>query len=210
MQNLAKKFSNRNRQRKYQRFLNCFRLTAQTPILDIGASEKEYHESGNILEKRYPYPERITVLGVDEYKEFCERYPKVKVVRYDGQSKFPFQDKEFDICWSNAVLEHVGERARQIAFLKEIRRVANRAFITTPNRFFPFELHTRTFLLHYLPKKYFDKFLIRMGKKWATGSYMHLLSLSELREILREAGINNYKIKKNWFMGFVVDFVVIF
>lgn len=210
MQNLAKKLSNRNRQKKFEYFLDYFRPTAQTSILDIGASEKEYQENGNILEKRYSYPERIIVLGVDEYKEFCERYPKVRVVTYDGQSKFPFQDKEFDICWSNAVLEHVGERAAQIAFLKEVRRVAHRAFITTPNRFFPFDLHTRTFLIHYLPKKYFDKILVKMGKEWAAGSYMYLLSLSRLREILREAGISNYKIKKNRFMGFVVNFVVIF
>lgn len=210
MQNLAKKFSNWNRQKKFEYFLYCFRPTTETSILDIGASEKEYQENGNILEKRYSYPEKITVLGIDEYKEFIERYPKVKVVRYDGQSKFPFQEKEFDICWSNAVLEHVGERAAQIAFLKEVRRVANRAFITTPNRSFPFELHTRTFLLHYLPKKYCDKILVKLGKKWATGSYMHLLNLSLLRSILSEAGICNYKIKKNSFMGFDVDFVVIF
>lgn len=195
---------------KFECFLDYFRPTAHTSILDIGASENEYQENGNILEKRYPYPEKITVLGVDEYKDFIERYPRVRVVKYTGQGKFPFQDKEFDICWSNAVLEHVGERVAQIAFLKESRRVANRAFITTPNRFFPFELHTRIFLLQYLPKKYFDKILVKMGKKWATGSYMHLLSLSQLREILRDAGISSYKIKKNRFMGFVVDFVVIF
>lgn len=210
MQNLAKKFSNRNRQKKFEYFLNYFKPTAKTSILDVGASEKEYQKNGNILEKRYPYQEKITVLGVDEYKELIERYPRIKVMQYDGQSEFPFQDKEFDICWSNAVLEHVGGRTAQIAFLKEINRVSNRGFITTPNRFFPLELHTKAFLLHYLPKKYFDNILLIWGKKWATGSYMHLLSLSQLRLILDESGISNYKIKKNSFMGFVVEFIVVF
>ncbi len=210
MQNLAKKLSNYNRQKKFQYFMDYFRPTSKTSILDIGASEKEYQENGNILEKKYPYPEKITVLGVDEYKDFIERYPKVKVVKYDGKEKFPFQNKEFDICWSNAVLEHVGERGAQISFLKEISRVSRRLFITTPNRLFPFEIHTRAFLLHWLPKKYFDRILAKMGKVWATGSYMHLLNLYQLREILKEAGISDYKIKKNYFMGFTVDFIVIF
>jgi SAM-dependent methyltransferase len=206
----GEKFSNHNRKKKLEYFLNYFKPTFKTSILDVGAAENEYQENANILEKNYHYPEKITVLGIDKYKKFIERYPKVRITTYDGKNKFPFHDKEFDICWSNAVLEHVGGRTTQIAFLKEIHRVANQAFITTPNRFFPFELHTKIFLLHWLPKKYFDIILNSIGKKWAAGLYMHLLSLSQLRKILNEAGINNYRIKWNWFMGFVVDFIVIF
>lgn len=206
---IAEKFGNRNRLKKYNFFIDFFKPTGSTKILDIGASEKEYRKNANILEKLYPYQESMTVLGVDEYSEFCKRYPKVKTIIYKG-AVFPFQDKEFDLCWSNAVIEHVGERMAQIAFLKEIHRVAKQSLITTPNRFFLFEPHTRAFFLHWLPKKYFDKILVRMGKKWAAEDYMHLLSLRQLREILHAAGISNYKIKKNRFMGFVIDFVVTF
>ena len=108
---IANNISNNNRLRKYRFFINYFKPGAKSRILDVGASEKEYQRNANILEKQYPYPENITVLGTDEYKEFCRRYPKVKTVIYKGGS-FPFKDKEFDICWCNAVIEHVGDRTK--------------------------------------------------------------------------------------------------
>ena len=199
----ANAISNFNRIRKYNLFLNYFKPTEKTKILDVGASEKEYQDNANIIEKRYSYPENITVLSVEEYKEFIERYPKVKIVTYKGDS-FPFKNKKFDICWCNAVIEHVGDKYKQEYFLKEISRVARSAFVTTPNRFFPFEVHTKIFLLHYLPKKHFDKFLMKTGKSWATGNYMHLLSLREIRNLLVNCNIRNYKIIKNKLFWFTI------
>ncbi len=61
--------------------------------------------------------------------------------------------------WSNAVLEHVGTRDDQLLFLREVRRVGRRVFLTTPNRHFPVEVHTRTPLLHWLPKPVFERYL---------------------------------------------------
>lgn len=140
-------------------------------------------------------------------KKYLERYPKIRTVKYDGK-KFPFDHKEFDICWSNAVIEHVGDKDAQIFFLKEMQRVAKRSFITTPNKHFPIEVHTRVPLLHFLPKKVFDKCLLLIGKKWATGNYMNLLSLKELKMILSDAGISNYKIIKNKLFFSTLDFVI--
>ena len=130
-------------------------------------------------------------------------------MQYDG-GVFPFKDKEFDVCWSNAVLEHVGGWGEQKLFLKEIKRVSRAAFITTPNRYFPFELHTRIFLLHYLPKRIFDKFLIKVGKKWASGDYLNLLSSTTLDNLLKECGFSGYKIIRNRVLWFTVNFMVIF
>ena len=53
--------------------------------------------------------------------------------------------------FSNAVIEHVGGRAEQRRFVDESLRVAPRAFVTTPNRWFPVEVHTRLPLVHWLP-----------------------------------------------------------
>lgn len=209
MKNLAKKLSNNNRRKKFDLFLQHFSPSQDVVVLDVGASEQEYQEGANILEKRYPYPRNITALGVESYNEFKKRYPEVKAINYDGQG-FPFAANAFDICWSNAVLEHVGNKERQVFFIREIKRTSKKAFVTTPNRFFPAELHTKIFLMHFLPKKMFDRFLTMIGKKWATGDYMHLLSFRQLKQILTEAGITDYKIIKNRFLGFVVEFIVIF
>ena len=210
LERLAQTISSYNRQRKWKIFLDLMRPTATDRILDIGFTENEYKDSDNFIEKNHPYPGNLTALGVDAPTKFAARYPQVKAIAYDGQN-FPFANDSFDICWSNAVIEHVGDRAAQVNFLKEIKRVGQRAFITTPNRFFPFEVHTRTFLLHLILSKInFDKFLTWIKKDWATGSYMNLLSLSELKTILDQAGIQNYKIIKNKFLFFTLDFVIIF
>ncbi len=206
---IANSLRNRNRLRKYNFFLQYFEPDANIRILDVGASEKEYQEAGNILEKKYPYPECITVLGVDEYSEFQRRYPKVKTIIYDG-GRFPLRDKQFGICWCSAVIEHVGDINAQIKFLSEMARVARKVFFTTPNRYFPFEVHTRLFLLHWLPKAIFDKILKKTGKTWASGNYMHLLGLKDVKTLLYRCGINKYKIIKNRIFGFVVDFMIVF
>ena len=178
-------------------------------ILDVGFSDNEYSPTDNFIEKHYPYPQNLTALGIDTPQYFKKRYPKVNVVQYDG-TFFPFKDKVFDYCWSNAVIEHVGGFDKQLFFLNEICRVSKKAFITTPNKFFPIELHTRTPILHYLPKNLFDGYLSLAGKKWASGNYMHLLSAKNIKSLLRESAVADYKIYNNKLLGFTLDFVVIF
>ena len=84
------------------------------------------------------------------------------------------------------------------------------SFVTTPNRYFPFEVHTRIFLLHYVHKGLFDKILNKIGKSWATGNYMHLLGLRGIKKLLRKCGINEYRIPKNKVLGFTIDYVIMF
>lgn len=206
---IAYKVSAYNRRRKWDLFLSEVRPTSSTRVLDVGYSAAEHSNTDNFIEKNYRYPEQLTALGIDEPDVFADRYPKVKVVQYDGID-FPFEDDSFDVCWSNAVIEHVGHRDRQLKFLKEIRRVARTAFITTPNRFFPIEVHTRTPFLHYLPDSIFHRYLRLIGKSWAAGDYMELLSLSDIRGLAREAKVENLRIVKNRLMGFTVDFVMMF
>ena len=206
---LAYKISQYNRQRKWKIFLDKINPGEKDKILDVGFSDKEYSSVDNFLEKNYIYPENITAISIDKGEEFKERYPKVKTISYDGQ-KMPFLNKDFDLTWSNAVIEHVGGRNAQINFLRELKRVSKKSFITTPNKFFPIEVHTRIPFLHWLPKKLFDYFLKKINKDWAAGEYMNLLSLSKLKKILAEAEISDYKIIKNKLLFFTLDFIIIF
>lgn len=209
LNDIANSFGDRNRLRKYHFFMDYFKPNEFTKILDVGAEGREYQRYTNSLEKLYPYPQNITVLGIDDYSEFRRRYPSVRALNYDGRS-FPFGNDEFDICWCNAVLEHVGNKERQVDFLREIRRVSKAAFVTTPNKLFPIEPHTRVPILHYLPKNTFDKLLRCFGKPWAAGDYMHLLFLRDIVRLLDESNIGDYQIKKNHLFGLTVDFVILF
>jgi SAM-dependent methyltransferase len=202
--------SGRNREKKLQIFLKYINPSEFDTILDVGYSNKEEENpSSNYLEKKYKYKNKITALGIEDTNEFNFRYPEVRTIRYAG-GVFPFKNKEFDIGWSNAVIEHVGNSESQILFLKEMIRTCKRVFLTTPNKLFPIEVHTRIPLLHFLPKKFFDEILKFVGKSWATGSYMNLLTCREIKVILKKININNYKILRNHISPFfTLDFIII-
>jgi SAM-dependent methyltransferase len=205
---IAQRISRFNRRRKWKLFLEAIKPAPHLRVLDVGYSDHESSETDNFIEKHYPYPGMLTALTIEHPINFKSRYPQADCVQYDGRV-FPFGNASFDVCWSNAVIEHVGDRNNQLMFLKEIKRVSRRAMITTPNKYFPIEVHTRTPFLHFLPRRAFDFYLKLLGKQWATGSYMNLLSLSQIKSLLQEAGVAESEIVKNRLLGFSLDFVII-
>jgi SAM-dependent methyltransferase len=205
---LPEKVSQYNRKRKWGHFTENILFNESTKLLDVGFNDIEFSNVDNYLEKNYPYQNNITALGIIGKKNFQKRYPLVNVVLYDGKN-FPFDNNSFNVCWSNAVIEHVGTFEEQLHFIKEMFRVSKQVFFTTPNRYFPLEVHTRTPILHIISKKMFDKYLVLVGKKWATGNYMNLLTEKQIIALLQAANIHNYKIIRNRLFGFTLDFVVI-
>ena len=152
---LTDSISLRSRERKLRLFLDELRPTAETTVLDVGADELGFGDGDgcatlNFFEERYPWPERITALGLHDGAGFRARYPDIPYVQGDACA-LPFEDGAFDIVFSNAVIEHVGDRERQRALVSEAIRVGRRVFLTTPNRRFPVEVHTRLPLVHWLP-----------------------------------------------------------
>src|ERR1051325_1041809 len=140
----AGRVSLRSRERKLRLFLELFRPGPQTSVLDVGVTDAPFGagSTDNFFEARYPWPERITAVGTTGLERVAAAFPRVRVVRADGR-ELPFADAEFDLCFSNAVVEHVaGGRAGQRRFVEEICRVARRVFVTTPNRWFPVDPHT--------------------------------------------------------------------
>jgi 2-polyprenyl-3-methyl-5-hydroxy-6-metoxy-1,4-benzoquinol methylase len=82
---------------------------------------------------------------------FSRAFPQVRCVTATG-TELPFEDDAFDVAFSNAVVEHVGEREVQQRFVEELCRVAPRVFVSTPNRWFPVETHTLVPIAHWLPR----------------------------------------------------------
>jgi SAM-dependent methyltransferase len=172
----------RSRKRKLRLLLEELRPTAETTVLDVGADELGFGEGDgcgtlNFLEEMYPWPERITALGLHEGTVFRARYPLLRYVQGDACA-LPFGDGEFDIVFSNAVVEHVGGRDRQHALVSEALRVGRSVFVTTPNRWFPIEVHTRLPLVHWLPDALSHRIYRKLGKDFATEN--RLLSKREL------------------------------
>ncbi|MFZ3031862.1 MAG: class I SAM-dependent methyltransferase [Candidatus Moraniibacteriota bacterium] len=209
VEKIAYTISAKSRQRKFLQFLTLLSPKPDETILDVGINTTEYSATDNYLEKFYPHPENITAVGQGDITAFQEQYRAVTSLSGDGRH-LDFPDNAFDIAYSNAVIEHVGTFDDQRRFLSELFRVAKRGYLTTPNRLFPIELHTRIPLLHLLlSKKNFDTFVIKIGKPWAAGSYMSLLSEQDLRTLFSEVGITHYTLIKNRFCGFPMTFTII-
>ena len=164
------------------------RPTAETTVLDVGVDEVSLGEAGgeggctthNVLEEAYPWPARLTALGLHDGARFGERYPGIAYVQGDACA-LPFPDDAFDVVHSNAVIEHVGGRDRQEAFVREALRVGRRVFLTTPNRWFPIEVHTRLPLVHWLPEPVAGRVYDLARMPWAKEN--HLLGPGDLREL---------------------------
>lgn len=59
----------------------------------------------------------------------------------DATNLVGIKNKEYDVVYSNSVLEHVGNLNKQLDMAREIYRIADYHFIQTPNRYFPIEAH---------------------------------------------------------------------
>jgi hypothetical protein len=68
-------------------------------------------------------------------------------------------------AFSNAVVEHVGGEEAQRTFVGELCRVARRVYVTTPNRWFPIDVHTLLPGVHWLPENPRNSILRRLGKE---------------------------------------------
>jgi SAM-dependent methyltransferase len=154
LRRVASRVSMRSRERKLQLFLDLLQPGPETTVVDVGVTDAPFGagSTDNFFEALYPWPERITGVGHTELERFAAAFPQVRAVRADGRD-LPFRNAEFDVGFSNAVVEHVaGGRDGQRKFVHELCRVSRRVFVTTPNRRFPIEVHTLLPFVHWLPK----------------------------------------------------------
>ena len=186
---LASRISLHVRRKMFRLFMDALKPTAATTILDVGVTSDSSHPESNYFEKLYPYPNRITCVGTEDGSHLMKEYPGLRYLQVVTGQRLPFKDHEFDIVFSNAVLEHVGSREDQARFITELRRVSGAFFITTPNRWFPFEHHTGLPFLHYLPPSVF-RALIRNTRYryWADEANLNILTASGMAKLFPGVG----------------------
>jgi SAM-dependent methyltransferase len=180
----------RARRRMYRTFMTSLHPAEQDRILDVGVTpDRRLHDS-NFFEALYPYKDRITATSIEDASFLEQLYPGLRFVR-TGAAGLPFEDGQFDVVVSFAVLEHVGDRERQRAFVAELLRVGRKLFLTTPNRGFPLELHTLLPFVHWLPQAQHQRLLRRLGMRfWAQTENLNLLTGRELAALFPpDAGV---------------------
>ena len=182
----------RSREKKLRHLQTWIPESPPQSILDVGPADEEKSPHDNFLEKNHPHPDRITALSILPLRSFRQRYPRTAAVTYDG-TIFPFADGAFDLAYSNAVIEHVGDFPRQVLFVSEMARVARSLYLTTPAREFPVELHTNLPLIHWLPTAHFDRAVKRLHPDWPHGN-IRLLSRRRINDLMKAAGVDRFEV----------------
>jgi hypothetical protein len=137
--------SNRFRRKRFAHFLKFIEhLPKPVKILDVGGTQSFWEQ----MKLTSPGKVDITILNI---RPFHTTLPNFKMVAGNAREMKMFGDKEFEIVFSNSVLEHVGDFGEQKKSAIEMMRVGNRIFIQTPNYYFPFEPHFLFPFFQFLP-----------------------------------------------------------
>jgi hypothetical protein len=194
--------------------LNLFKsllATVKTPIkiLDVGGTLDFWKDSGLINSTQNIQLTIFNMMSIDIDPE----YQNIKTIVGDARNMQVFQDDEFDVVFSNSVIEHVGAYRDQELMAQEIMRVSKRYFIQTPNIYFPIEPHFVFPFFQFLPRElqvwlvthaklgWYD--LITDEKKaWEIVNEVRLLSKNEFVSIFPNADIYQEK-----FFGLTKSFI---
>lgn len=149
-------FQSHFRPKRMEKFETRFSSAQRPRVLDIGGTPSIWRFA------RSHY--RVTLLNLTETTTAADN-PCVEGFVAGSALALPFADGEFDIAFSNSVIEHVGGFKEQELFASEARRVAPRTWVQTPARWFPVEPHTISIMIHYLPKRAYAR-LLRWLSVW--------------------------------------------
>jgi len=150
---LFERFSRISRRRKLELFFDSMKPTETEKVLDVGGEIQlsSEHDSYQLIDN-YPWKSNLSVINISSQhiQNIQKKYPESDAKVADA-CNLPWSDNYFDIVYSNAVIEHVGnfDKQKQMAF--EIMRVGRKWFVSTPNRWYPFEFHMRLPFVTWLP-----------------------------------------------------------
>jgi ubiquinone/menaquinone biosynthesis C-methylase UbiE len=190
---LQVRIATQQRRVMYRAFVERLCVGPQSSILDVGVTSDRTFENSNYLEAWHPYPANITALGIDDASFLETLYKGLRFVRGSGLD-MSFAAKSFDFVHCSAVIEHVGCDENQQRLIFECARVAKLGFfITTPNRWFPIEVHTSLPFLHWLPNRWHRPIFSRLGYEfYSREENLNLMDATELRKMT--ANLRSYNI----------------
>lgn len=130
-------FGAKARARRWEVFSELFPDIESMSVIDLGGTVDAWH--------RAPvHPKHVTVLNL--FEPGISQSEDVVAVTGDACDAVSVLQEQtgtsqFDLVFSNAVLEHVGGHANRVRFAASVRDLGRRHWIQTPYRFFPLEPH---------------------------------------------------------------------
>ncbi|MHC0064164.1 class I SAM-dependent methyltransferase [Nostoc sp. UIC 10890] len=147
--NLSDSWASKLRKKRFSLFTSILdSMPSPIKILDVGGTISFWKNLGFLNEEVKDV--EIILLNV-KFIETSSTHPKIKQVVGNATNMANFQSNEFDIVFSNSVIEHVGDYEQQRQMAAEVMRVGKKYFVQTPNLFFPIEPHFVFPLFQFMP-----------------------------------------------------------
>lgn len=191
--NAAYRMSCRSRQMKFDLFWREIRPEPGSTMLNLGADPPllgAVHYGGAAGGIEQPEQDArfaaLRIVGCNliwqNMRDYRAAYAARDWLAFVGDAcQLPFADRSIDVVFSNAVIEHVPRRL-QAKMASEIMRVGRSWFVTTPNFWFPMELHRRIPLFQFLPQWLQDAY-DRRFRPLHPGDMVNLLSAGDMRRL---------------------------
>jgi hypothetical protein len=185
--NKSGSFSNDLRRKRFELFQSLIGKISSSPIkiLDVGGTEifwRNMNFAGTGAQSKY----EITLLNIEPIPV---NYPNFKSVIGDARGMPEFGNGEFDVVFSNSVIEHVGSFSDQKKMADEIRRVGKKYFVQTPNFYFPIEPHFLFPFFQFLPLGARATLINR----WDLGNTLRIPNKDEARAYVQSLQLLNHK-----------------
>jgi len=201
--------ADRLRKKRFRLFLELIAtMPRPVKIIDVGGTALFWERMGFTGQKEI----NITLLNI---RSDSIELPGFIMVAGDARQLKQFGDKEFDIAFSNSVIEHVGGFEDQKLMASEMQRIGKKIFLQTPNRYFPVEPHFLFPFFQFLPLWLKVKLLMNFNLGWFERvrdekkaleicQSIRLMTKTELRKLFPDANIYEEK-----FYGFIKSFIVL-
>jgi SAM-dependent methyltransferase len=174
-------FSRKTRKARMAMFLEVMKPAPGMRVLDLGGQPEIWDSVQPTLD--------ITCVNLPGVSHTSHRtHHRVTYVEGDACDLHQFHRRDFDIVFSNSVIEHVGDGHRRFRFAREVLRLSDHYWIQTPSRWFPLEAHCGMPLWWFYPEALRAWFLRRWRRKLPAWAEMvagtSVVSPAELKAIL--------------------------
>ncbi len=194
------------RRKRVRRFVEELKPVPTTRILDVGGYPGDW--------KRYQIRAQFTLLNKHELEGASHDKSEYEYVVGDGR-QMSYDDRAFDIVYSNSVIEHLSNFEDQMRFAREVRRVGIALWVQTPARCFPIEPHFLTPFIHYLPKN----LRVKLARRFTVWGWIARPSPAKVEEMVNEIRLLDFRemqklfpdcfIAKERFLGLTKSYIAI-
>jgi hypothetical protein len=136
------------REKRYEAFRRILAPKRIGHLLDVGGFDNDWYGRGETVAE-------VTILNLTAplLGHAPPGSPTFHTMAGDGRS-LTMRDGEFEVVYSNSVIEHVGDFEDQKAFAAEMRRVGRKLWVQTPAFSCPVEPHYLGLFVHWIPSRF--------------------------------------------------------